>query len=170
MSFFFKQLPILFFYREYSTYGRAPLVFITNDYHGRHVQANYQLFSDEILLKYSIGQISFNSIANTQMKKVLKQLAFKMSESSYNALYKAPSGEVIDSVMVSSQGDLRNAIINLLFTCQKEDVSTITKAELKKVQKSTQKATSKGTDDYITMMHLMGKIFNPKCKVFFCTF
>lgn len=101
------------------------------------------------------------------MKKVLKQLAFKMSESSYNALYKAPSGEVIDSVMVSSQGDLRNAIINLLFTCQKEDVSTIHKAELKKVQRSTQKATSKGTDDYITMMHLMGKIFNPKCKVFF---
>lgn len=54
------------------------------------------------------------------MKKCLKRISNIFSQNSQmNLIYNQPTQDIIDSLIVSAQGDLRNAILNLFFISQK---------------------------------------------------
>lgn len=154
-------------YRDYSRSGRAPLIFITNDAKGKQSNLNFKLFNDENMAMYKIAQITFNPVSYMQVSKHLKFIASKISEKQFRELYNVPSSETIDSIIVSSQGDLRNATINLLFACQKGSIKMGTETETSKLteKKHAKKYKNLGTDENVTMMHLLGKVFNPKCEL-----
>uniref|UniRef100_A0A336JWP7 CSON001344 protein n=1 Tax=Culicoides sonorensis TaxID=179676 RepID=A0A336JWP7_CULSO len=150
--------------KDYNHSGRAPLVFITNDAKGKQTNINFKLFNDDTLATCKIAQITFNPVSYMQMSKHLKFVASKMNQKEFGKLYTTPTGEIIDSIIVSSQGDIRNATINLLFACQKGAKKLQTELKTSKLteKKSAKKYTNVGTDENVTMMHLLGKIFNPK--------
>ncbi|XP_063699032.1 cell cycle checkpoint protein RAD17 [Culicoides brevitarsis] len=147
---------------DYSKTGRSPLVFITNDSNSKKLNLNYKLFNDETMQKFKIAQITFNPVSYMQINKHLKAVASKMSK--FRDSFNTPTNEMIESVIVSSQGDLRNATINLLFACQKGAVNMGMEMEPSKLteKKKAKKYKGLGTDENITMMHLLGKVFNPK--------
>lgn len=153
-------------FRDYSRSGRAPLIFITNDAKGKRTNLNYKLFNDETMATYKIDQITFNPVSYMQVSKHLKFVASKMAEKQFREFYSVPSTETIESIIVSSKADLRNATINLLFACQKGAVKMGTEKEASKLteKKHAKKYKNLGADENVTMMHLLGKVFNPKCK------
>ena len=53
------------------------------------------------------------------MKKAMKRLVGLMKLENMAELYQSPSQEIIDSIIESAQGDLRNATINLHFASLK---------------------------------------------------
>ena len=111
-----------FYIREYLNYGKSPLVFIVADSRSRKLNISYNLFNDSIKQRFRINHISFNGIASTLMQKAMKRFCALMVQENVNALYKVPSHEVVESIVISAQGDIRNALINLHFSSLKGDL------------------------------------------------
>jgi len=160
----------IYFFSEYSTYGKSPLVFIVADSKSRGLNISYRLFPDQLKAKHRIEHISFNAIASTIMQKSMKSFCSIMQQPQNKATYKMPSSAVVDSIVVGAQGDIRNALINLHLSSLKGvasmptkqlNVSVATKGRKKKMQ-STLKSI--GRDESITLMHALGRVLNPKCK------
>lgn len=85
-------------------------------------------------------------------------------------IYKSPSSDIIESIIVSAQGDIRNALINLHFSSLKGAPTLLTK----RIQTNEEPTTSRkrkgqttlksvGRDECVSMMHGLGRVFNPKC-------
>ncbi|EDW85055.1 uncharacterized protein Dwil_GK14447 [Drosophila willistoni] len=153
---------------EYASYGKSPLVFIVADSKSRGLNISYKLFTDQLKAKHRITHISFNSIASTIMQKSMKRFCSLMQQDQNKAIYKVPTQSVVDSIVVGAQGDIRNALINLHFGSLKGvpnipvkqlDVSVVSKGRKRKAQ-STLKFI--GRDESITLMHALGRVFNPK--------
>lgn len=53
------------------------------------------------------------------LKKGLKRICDIMGQEGFKKYYTEPSKEMIDSIVLSSQGDIRSAVINLHFASQK---------------------------------------------------
>ncbi|KAH8351170.1 hypothetical protein KR084_008970, partial [Drosophila pseudotakahashii] len=154
---------------EYSTYGKAPLVFIVADAKSRGLNISYRLFPDQLKAKYRIEHISFNAIASTIMQKSMKAFCSVMQQPQNKATYKLPSSTVVDSIVVGAQGDIRNALINLHLSSLKGvpsmptkqlNVSVVATKGRKKKMQSTLKSI--GRDESITLMHALGRVLNPK--------
>ena len=58
---------------------------------------------------------SFNPVSTTLMKKALKRICTLMGGESFRKLYRVPSVDLVDSIGMAAQGDMRNALINLHF-------------------------------------------------------
>lgn len=91
----------------------------------------------------------------------------------HTKVYRPPTTNLLDSIIVSAQGDVRNALINLHFSSLKGAPNLMTQqiessqetkpsARKRKIQ-STLKSV--GRDDSLTMMHALGRVFNPKCRL-----
>lgn len=63
--------------------------------------------------------ISFNAVADTLLKKGLKRICNIMAQPGFKIYYTEPSNETVDNIVLSSQGDIRSAVINLHFASQK---------------------------------------------------
>lgn len=140
---------------------------------------------------------SFNGASTSLLKKCLKRITSVMSTAGFSSFYKQPSNELIDSIIFTSNGDIRNAVINLHFASQKSllpsprpnrigssfvifssdssslDVKAVQTTSKTKGTKKNNKFRSLGCDDAITFMHALGRVLNPKCKFnfeFFRTF
>lgn len=105
--------------REFSKYGKAPLLFIVADSKSRSLNISYNLFTEDLKNKYHINHISFNPIAITLLQKAIKRFCSLMREQQFTDTYKVPSETVIDSIIFAAQGDIRNALINLHFASLK---------------------------------------------------
>ncbi|EDV92746.1 cell cycle checkpoint protein RAD17 [Drosophila grimshawi] len=156
---------------EYVNYGKSPLIFIVADSKSRMLNISYKLFTDQLKTKLRIEHISFNAIASTIMQKSMKRFATLMQQQEqHKALYKAPTQNVLDSIVVCAQGDIRNALINLHFgslrgapSMATKQLTNITSAAGKgRKRKATSTLKSIGRDESITMMHALGRVFNPK--------
>ena len=120
------------YFREYCNNGKSPLVFIVADSRSRRLNISFNLFSDAIKQRFHITHISFNAIATTLMQKAMKRfcsLVLQMDD----AIYKTPSAEVVDSIVVSAQGDIRNALMNFHFSSLKGEFQKIFPIVLKKI-------------------------------------
>lgn len=53
------------------------------------------------------------------LKKGLKRICDIMGQTGFQRYYTQPDKETIDSIVLSSQGDIRSAVINLHFASQK---------------------------------------------------
>ncbi|XP_061397150.1 cell cycle checkpoint protein RAD17 [Musca vetustissima] len=160
---------------DYAIYGKAPLVFIVTDTKRRGLNLSYNIFNDQLKQKFLINHISLNPVATTLMQTAMKRFCTLMRQPPYNDLYRPPSTELMDSIILSAQGDIRNALINLHFSSLKGAPQLLTKP-VECTQESSQdnsKKTSRkrkhqstlksvGRDESVTMMHALGRIFNPK--------
>lgn len=110
-------------FRKYSSYGKSPLIFIVADTKSRTLNISYNLFTDEIRSRFNITSISFNPVADTMLKKGLKRICDIMGQNGFKKYYTEPSKETIESIVLSSQGDIRSAVINLHFASQNSKCS-----------------------------------------------
>lgn len=79
----------------------------------------YSLFTDELRDRFKITSIAFNAVADTMLKNGLKRIQNIMTQTGFQAYYTEPGKDIIDSIVLSSQGDIRSAVINLHFASQK---------------------------------------------------
>lgn len=77
------------------------------------------MFTDQLRQRFGITTINFNAVADTMLKKGLKRVCAIMSQPGFQKYYTEPNKDTIDSIVLSSQGDIRNAVINLHFASQK---------------------------------------------------
>ncbi|CAH2001986.1 unnamed protein product [Acanthoscelides obtectus] len=85
-----------------------PIVFICTDSNSSNINLVRMLFPDDIMAKYSIAHISFNSSASTLMKSAIKRAAELIKERT--DLFKQPSPSTVDAIIASSMGDIRNTM------------------------------------------------------------
>uniref|UniRef100_A0A1I8P3C9 AAA+ ATPase domain-containing protein n=1 Tax=Stomoxys calcitrans TaxID=35570 RepID=A0A1I8P3C9_STOCA len=160
---------------EYLIYGKAPLVFIVTDTKRRGLNISYNLFTDELKQKFLMTHISLNPVATTLMQNAMKRFCTIMRKPPYNEMYRPPTTELIDSIILSAQGDIRNALINLHFSSLKGAPQLLTKPvdQVELSQDNNNKRTTRkrkcqttlksvGRDETVTMMHALGRVFNPK--------
>lgn len=141
------------------------------------------------MAKYSISQISFNAVSSTLLTKGIKRICSIMMQPNFMNYYKQPTNDLIDNLLLTSKGDIRNAVINLHFASQKSkynfnlkkkeemsllifiDSGTLSSETCEKSSKSTKgknrKLKNLGCDESITLMHALGRVLNPKCSCFF---
>ncbi|KAL9878931.1 rad17 checkpoint clamp loader component isoform 2-T2 [Glossina fuscipes fuscipes] len=155
---------------DYQNYGKSPIIFIVTDSKSRGLNINYNLFTDQLKQKLLIQHINFNAIASTLMQKAMKRFCSIIAMQTEKEMYKVPATVIIDSIVVSAQGDIRNALINLHFAALNGvpgvlvtslDKPKDSKLMIKK-RKSQNSLKSIGKDESITMMHALGRVFNPK--------
>ncbi|KXJ69627.1 hypothetical protein RP20_CCG026106 [Aedes albopictus] len=159
----------------YQDTGASPLVFIATDTSSRKLDIVYNLFAPGVLQDFRIHHITFNSASTTLMKKALKRITSLMVGPEMTRHYRVPSQELIDSIILSSQGDLRSATLNVHFASLKnaprletETVSgggtvlNTSGVRSTKGKKKETKLKSVGGDGSITLMHALGRVFNPK--------
>ncbi|XP_037805815.1 cell cycle checkpoint protein RAD17 [Lucilia sericata] len=154
---------------DYANYAKSPLIFIVTDAKTRGLNISYNLFTDQIKQKFLINHISFNAIASTIMQKAMKRFCNLMRSPPHCEIYKSPPSDIIDSIVISAQGDIRNALINLHFSSLKGAPGLLTKRiEIAEESKTSRKRKgqntlkSVGRDESVTMMHALGRVFNPK--------
>ncbi|XP_078317725.1 cell cycle checkpoint protein RAD17-like [Crassostrea virginica] len=125
--------------RKYSKVGKCPLVFIISDSSSGE-SSERLLFPKHLQEELHIENISFNPIAATTMLKILTKIA---TEEAANGMHKfaIPSKAVIESISMSSAGDIRGAINALQFACLKDTHDLLPVATK---GKQTKKKTSKG--------------------------
>lgn len=105
---------------RYKEVGKSPLIFIASETRSKSLNIAYNLFPNDIQAQYSIHNIVLNPISTTLMKKALQTLMGNLKKSpGFKDRFREPSTDVLDSLIVSSQGDIRNAILNLQFVSQK---------------------------------------------------
>uniref|UniRef100_A0A034VXA3 Cell cycle checkpoint protein RAD17 n=1 Tax=Bactrocera dorsalis TaxID=27457 RepID=A0A034VXA3_BACDO len=153
--------------KEFSKYGKAPLLFIVADSKSRSLNISYNLFTEELKNRYHIHHISFNPIAVTLLQKAMKRFCALMREQQFSDTYKVPSETILDSIVFAAQGDIRNALINLHFASLKGagalPTERVESCEIK--GKSKKKLSTLKTirrDESVTMLHALGRVFNPK--------
>lgn len=104
----------------YKESGKSPLIFIATDTKSKGLDIAFNLFPDKVQAQFGIHQINFNAISTTLMKKALQILITNLKRlKDIHEGFREPSGDVLDSLIVSSQGDIRNAILNLQFVSHK---------------------------------------------------
>lgn len=158
--------------QQYRKSGKSPLVFIVTDSKSKTLNISFNLFTESLKDQLGINHISFNPVASTFLKKALKRVQEIMAMDKMKDFYKPVSQDIVDTINLSSQGDLRNAIINLHFSSLKGAPAVavqVVKSSQSTSQKSRTKKTEKklksiGKDESLTMMHAIGRVFNPKCK------
>ncbi|XP_070491085.1 LOW QUALITY PROTEIN: cell cycle checkpoint protein RAD17 [Chironomus tepperi] len=156
--------------KKYKTGGTNPLVFILTDTNSKSLNIEYNLFPDKIRAQIGIDTINMNPISATLMKKALKQICAKMKEHEHtDSKFKEPTQSVIDDIIAQSQGDIRNAIMNLQLVSQQGsiDLSMQTKSRAKKTGKAKKTPTDKinkgvGRDEVLGIFHGVGRALHPK--------
>lgn len=128
--------------RKYSKVGRCPLIFIISD--SSSGESNERLlFPKHLQEELHIENISFNPIAATTMLKILTKIA---TEEAAHGMHKfsVPSKAVIESISMSSAGDIRGAINALQFACLKDTHDLLpTTSKGRQSKKKTSKEASK---------------------------
>ncbi|CAG9809353.1 unnamed protein product [Chironomus riparius] len=156
--------------KKYKSIGTNPLVFILTDTNSKSLNIEMNLFPDKIRGQLGIDTINMNPISTTLMKKALKQICAKMKEHEHvDSKFIEPTQSIIDDIIAQSQGDIRNAIMNLQLVSQQGsiDLSMQTKSRTKKAGKAKKTPTDKinkgvGRDEVLGIFHGVGRALHAK--------
>ena len=149
--------------------GGCPLVFIITDTNSKSLNVSRNLFPDKIRLTLGIDTVNMNPVSTTMMKRGIKRVIQMIdSNSNYKLYFQRPTEDVINNLLEQSQGDIRNAILNLSFASQKNHVKPMIKTS--KLKKSSKKEKSSndggiGKSEALTVMHGLGRVFYPKLEI-----
>ncbi|XP_037971064.2 cell cycle checkpoint protein RAD17 [Plutella xylostella] len=155
---------------QYKNRAKSPIVFICSELHSDNKNSVLNLFSPQLKEKFNIQHISFNSVSPTGLKSALKRVSEIISKK-YSSVYTTPGADLIDCVINSSAGDVRSAVLNLHFACLKGSNSSLEKSQFlekenkskaTKKKKSSNKFTSLGKDQTVSILHGVGRVLNPK--------
>ncbi|XP_058835626.1 cell cycle checkpoint protein RAD17 isoform X2 [Topomyia yanbarensis] len=160
---------------SYQAVGASPLVFIATETSNKKLDIVFNLFPPDVLLDFKIHHITFNSVSATLMKKAVKRITSLMVGADMARHYRVPSQELIESIILSSLGDLRNVTLNLHFASLKNAPRLSTEAVnaggrvlntsgvvTGRGKKKEKKLKSVGCNENLTLMHALGRVFNPK--------
>ncbi|CAG9767162.1 unnamed protein product [Ceutorhynchus assimilis] len=139
-----------------------PVIFICTDSNSNETNLQRNLFPEEVLLKYSISNITFNSCAPTLLKKGLKR-ALELLQA-YPDTFTLPLN-IIESIIASSMGDIRCAMNQLyLASIHAETNLPLIKIIGSKRKKNDQPNTIKHMrrDETLGLFHGLGRVLNPK--------
>lgn len=152
-------------------WGKSPLVLIISE--GNDAPECHSQLLDRLKEQDMCVHINFNPIANTFMQRAMKKVIarFKSTTMSNHSL---PNENILNSIVISSHGDIRNALVNLHFASLKgcPSVKTIminvgktvpTKHKRTAVRQDS-KLKSIGTNESLSLPHAIGRILNPKCR------
>ncbi|CAG2257811.1 HRAD17 [Mytilus edulis] len=129
--------------RKYRKIGKCPLVFIVSD--STKGDSNERLlFRKDLQNELNIENISFNAVAPTSMVKVLTKIATQESNQGCHK-FSIPSKTVLESIAMSSAGDIRGAINALQFACEKDTGDLMSGGRLKG-KASLKKQSSRGSN------------------------
>ncbi|XP_072949162.1 cell cycle checkpoint protein RAD17-like isoform X2 [Epargyreus clarus] len=104
--------------QQYKQRAKSPIVFISSETHTDNKNSVINLFTPALKETFKIQQIMFNSVSATGLKLALKRASDIISKK-YTSMYNVPTNDLIESVVNSSGGDVRSAILNLHFACLK---------------------------------------------------
>ncbi|XP_069127183.1 cell cycle checkpoint protein RAD17-like [Argopecten irradians] len=163
--------------RKYSHVGKCPLVFIVSDSTSRDSSSTERLlFPKTLQQELHIDNISFNPIALTSMTKVLTRIATKESSQGVHK-FTVPTHAVLESIAMSSAGDIRGAINTLQFACLKDTKDLLPSALVKgkqPVKKQRGKSKSKTSDQKDSDLAAIGGrdtslfLFRALGKILYC--
>ncbi|CAG4956078.1 unnamed protein product [Colias eurytheme] len=159
---------------QYRQRAKSPIVFICSESHTDNKNIALNLFTPTLKEQFNITHIAFNAVSVTGLKAALKR-AVDIISKKYLSMYNIPSASVVDSVVNSSGGDVRSAILNLHFASLKGstmnlETSIILEKEVKskttkKKKNTSSKFMSLGKDQTVSILHGVGRVLNPKVIV-----
>ncbi|XP_015433407.1 PREDICTED: cell cycle checkpoint protein RAD17 [Dufourea novaeangliae] len=130
---------------KYFEMGKEPIVFVcTETGNSRLLQT---LFPPNIREKFGVDLIKINPVTQTAMKSALKRIGGILNSIADHMI--CVSQDKIDEIMSNSIGDIRNAIINLIFISLKVP-------EKQQEKKCNVRETTLG------LLHGVGQVINPK--------
>ncbi|XP_045447979.1 cell cycle checkpoint protein RAD17 [Melitaea cinxia] len=157
--------------QQYKHRAKSPIVFICSETHTDNKNTAYHLFTASLKEQFNIHHIMFNSVSVTGLKAALKR-AVDIISKKYTSTYNIPTADVIESVVNSSGGDIRSAILNLHFASLKGsqfslETSIINEKEVKQKTSKKKKLVSNkfmslGKDQTVSILHGVGRVLNPK--------
>ncbi|RUS72355.1 hypothetical protein EGW08_019891 [Elysia chlorotica] len=100
--------------RKYKRCGKCPLIFIVSD-SNNNSSGIQRLFPKDLMHQLQIDSISMNPVAPTMLVKLLTKIA-----SAESGKFPSPSASVIETIAVSSGGDIRSALNTLQFACGRD--------------------------------------------------
>lgn len=158
--------------RLYGSEGMSPLVFVLTETNSNTLNIGFNLFPDNIRLELDIDTITFNAISKTLMTRGIKRI-LQMIEANrdFKVAFLTPSETIIDSIVDQSQGDIRNAVLNLNFASQQTKFKVAapktvkTKKVAKKVKSKVNLKAGLGKNESLSMMHGLGRALYPKLEM-----
>ncbi|KAK7101052.1 cell cycle checkpoint protein RAD17-like [Littorina saxatilis] len=121
--------------KKYRRCGHCPLVLVVSDTSTNSSNAQ-RLFPPDVQVDLRLESINVNPVAPTMMVKVLNKIA---SQEAAQGRFAAPSARVVESIAMSSAGDVRSAINALQFACRQD---TVDLNQLRTIQKRLKKESS----------------------------
>lgn len=157
--------------KQYVEGGMSPLVFIITETSSKAIDVGYKLFPEKIRIELGIDTIALNPVSATLMKRALKRIS-QITESDENfKSIKKPTEQEIDSCIEQSQGDIRNAVLNLNLASQRGDFKFVVPKAPPMAKKGTKKKSSGkpkagvGKNEALSLMHGLGRVFYPKLEL-----
>jgi cell cycle checkpoint protein len=152
----------------------TPIIFIVTETNSKHLNIEFNLFPDSIRAKLGIETINMNAISQTMMKKALKCACTRIKEKDDES-FQQPSSDAIENIVVQSQGDIRNAILNLQMTFMPSSHSKVkhlksttnargkrTKNKAKKEEKLEISNSTLARAEILDIFHGVGRALYPK--------
>ncbi|XP_039753122.1 cell cycle checkpoint protein RAD17 [Pararge aegeria] len=157
--------------QQYRLRAKSPIVFICSESHTENKNTALHLFSPSLKEQFSIHHIMFNGVSATGLKAALKRASDIISKK-YTSTYNIPTADIIESVVNTSGGDVRSAILNLHFASLKGSSSNLETSIVKekevrnkptrKKKSTSNKFMSLGKDQTVSILHGVGRVLNPK--------
>ncbi|XP_014367105.2 cell cycle checkpoint protein RAD17 [Papilio machaon] len=155
--------------QQYLNRAKSPIVFICSENNSDNKNTILNIFTPSLKEQFQIHHIVFNSVSTTGLRAALKRTSDIISKK-FDSMYNIPTTDLIESVLNTSGGDIRSAILNLHFASLKginHSLETSVIKEYKgkgktKKKKTTHKFMSLGKDQTISILHGVGRVLNPK--------
>ncbi|XP_076755019.1 rad17 checkpoint clamp loader component [Xylocopa sonorina] len=129
---------------RYYEIGREPIVFICTEPGSSRLLPT--LFPSDVRDKFGIVSINVNSVTQAAMKTALKRIASILNSTGGRLLH--VTQHKVDEILSNSVGDIRNAILNLIFISLK-------------VPKEQENDCST-REESLGLLHGVGRVINPK--------
>lgn len=147
-----------------------PIVFVCTDANNNNVNLIKTLFPDDIIRDFRIRHIEFNLCAATLMKNAIKRAQVIIKD--HPDLFTPPSSEILEAIVATSMGDIRNAMNQFYLSSLKGGGSVPLVADkkqsvgVKRKQrgKNNNKIKSMERDETLGLFHGLGRVLNPKWK------
>ncbi|XP_058794083.1 cell cycle checkpoint protein RAD17 isoform X2 [Phymastichus coffea] len=130
--------------QKYCQYGREPLVFINTETSNSKLLTT--LFSQSNRDRYRIDLININATTPTALKNIMKRVSSILNSKASHMLH--ITQEKIDEVLSNNIGDVRSALLNLIFL------------SLKVTRKFDSECTHR--EETLGLLHGIGRVINPK--------
>lgn len=130
---------------KYFQIGREPVIFICTETGNSRLM--HTLFSSDTREKFGINLININAATHTAMKNVLKRVSGTLNSIAGDMLH--VSQRHIDEILSNSIGDVRSAVLNLIFVSLR-------------VPEQPLKSECGLREETLGLLHGVGRVTNPK--------